>query len=334
MGDLYDRLSLAGFDRQFVREHVLPDWWDDSLASNPANRAIAELSIARMLGFDVSALRNPTEPLTLPLPQATRLKHARGANLAKIAPTMRVAERVVRNLTSSLGAQSAFTGRQAAGKIRETILSVAPVVDLGSLLDFAWQAGVVVLRLAHRPAGTGRLHGVAMFCGHLPAIVLTENRDAPPWQAFRLAHELGHIFLGHVRTGEAPILDLNLDFGVPEEVSGDQEEVDANRFACEVLTGSPELPFRPAIDRGAVALASWARDHGARNRIDPGALLLMHARAATRQGHDRYAATDTALKNLKLDTGAFDAIDRRLAARLSSDRSETADQAAALAGVV
>lgn len=334
MGDLYARLSVAGFDRQFVREHVLPDWWDDSLASNPANRAIAELSIARMLGFDVSALRNPTEPLTLPLPQATRLKHARGANLAKIAPTMRVAERVVRNLTSSIGAQSPFTGKQAAGKIRETILSVASVVDLGSLLDFAWQAGVVVLRLAHRPAGTGRLHGIAMFCGHLPAIVLTENHDAPPWQAFRLAHELGHIFLGHVRPGEAPIPDSDLDFGDPGELDGDHQEAAANTFACELLTGEPDFPVHPSLNRGAVALAFWARDHGARDRIDPGTLLLVHTHAATRQGHDRYAATNTALKKLKQDTGAFDAIDRRLAAHLTSDRSETAIQAAALAGVV
>ena len=334
MSDLYERLSVVGFDQQFVRDRILPDWWDDSLAANPANRAIAELSIARMLGFDVSVLRIPTAPLTLALPQAARLKHAAGADAAKIAPTIRVAERMIRNMTSSLVDLPAFTGEQAPHTIREAILAVAPVVDLGSLLDFAWQAGVVVTRLAYRPSGTGKLHGIAMFCGYLPAVVLTENRDAPPWQAFRLAHELGHIFLGHVRPGEPPILDSDLDIGDPGELDGDHQEAAANAFACELLTGEPDFPVHPYLNRGALALAFWARDRGTRGRIDPGTLLLLHAHMPVKAGVNRYAATERALKTLKQDGGALDAIDRRLAAHLSRDRSETGDQAASLAGVL
>jgi len=334
MSDLYDRLSAAGFDRQFVRDHVLPDWWDDELATNPATRAIAELTIARMLGFDVAALRNHAEPLTLPPLPVARLKHSSDINAARIPPTIRIAERMIRNLKSSLVAHPAFAGERSAGEIREAILASALLVDLGSLLDFAWDAGIVVTRLSHRPAGSGKLHGIAMFCNGLPAIVLTEARDGPSWQAFRLGHKLGHIFLGHVQPGAPPVADSDPSEIDAVEREDDEEETAANRFACELLTGHPETPFQPAPNREWLALALWARDLGERDRIDPGTLLLLHAHAMAQQGINRYAGTTRALKSLGHDVGALDAIDRRLAAHLSSDRSETADQAAALAGVV
>jgi len=46
MRDIYSRLKPLGFDSGFVRELLLPDWWDDELASVPANRAIAEATIS------------------------------------------------------------------------------------------------------------------------------------------------------------------------------------------------------------------------------------------------------------------------------------------------
>ena len=49
MQDLYTRLVTIGFDADFLRRAVLPDWWEDSLAGVPANRALAEAAIARHL---------------------------------------------------------------------------------------------------------------------------------------------------------------------------------------------------------------------------------------------------------------------------------------------
>src|SRR5262245_18124259 len=66
MNDLYKRLRRVGFDEEFVRKNLLPDWWDDSLATVPSNRALAEASISRMLGFSVGDLRNQKQELQLP----------------------------------------------------------------------------------------------------------------------------------------------------------------------------------------------------------------------------------------------------------------------------
>src|SRR3982751_6031991 len=66
MKDLYKRLRAVGFDEDYVRRNLLPDWWDDSLAAVPSNRAIAEASISRMLGFPIGDLRNEKQALQLP----------------------------------------------------------------------------------------------------------------------------------------------------------------------------------------------------------------------------------------------------------------------------
>src|SRR6185503_20382966 len=65
MNDLYRRLRQAGFDKAFVKRNLLPDWWDDALADVPANRAVAEAAISRMLGFPVAALRNHDQVLEI-----------------------------------------------------------------------------------------------------------------------------------------------------------------------------------------------------------------------------------------------------------------------------
>tara|TARA_A100001391_G_scaffold204946_2_gene202677 strand:- start:3572 stop:4123 length:552 start_codon:yes stop_codon:yes gene_type:complete len=50
-----------------------------------------------------------------------------------------------------------------------------------------------------------------------------------PRRRFTMAHELGHILLGHVKSGAKPKRDNNFN------ANGDWDEVDANAFAAELL---------------------------------------------------------------------------------------------------
>ena len=52
---------------------------------------------------------------------------------------------------------------------------------------------------------------------------------------FILAHELGHIALGHIEE-DGVLIDESMDHNVQ-----DQEEADANAFAIELLTGDKDL---------------------------------------------------------------------------------------------
>ena len=68
MRDLYRRLSEAGFSRPYVRDVVLPDWWDDDAAKTDEGFAEAAMIVARNLGFDYRSVRDVNQQLS-PLPQ-------------------------------------------------------------------------------------------------------------------------------------------------------------------------------------------------------------------------------------------------------------------------
>lgn len=323
MQSLYRRLKAAGFDQRFVRERVLPEWWDDALAENPANVALAEVAIARMLGFDLRSLRDPETPLSLPPTSAARLKRTADVEASALAPAVRVAERLARNLTCCLRDVPPFSGSRCAADVRADILARADDVGLAALIDFAWRSGILVAQLIDRPERTGRLHGVASFCDDRPVVVLMCGHDGPPWQAFRLAHELGHIMLGHVSVGQAPILDASQNLDDPDE-----EERQANAFALEVLTGHWGLDFAPAHGLRGPDLAQAAIDFGREKRINPGTVALAYGHSAKRM-----PAAQNALKHLGLTEGARKIVADRLRSHLEEDLSESAERAAALAGV-
>ncbi|MCC6178144.1 MAG: ImmA/IrrE family metallo-endopeptidase [Chloroflexi bacterium] len=326
MQSLYRRLEKAGFDTAFVRNRVLPDWWDDSLAANPANLAIAEMAIARMLGLPIASLRDPAIPLSLPLASTARLKRTADVDPSALAPAVRVAERVASHLMPYLIGVSGYGGERSASSVRAEILETAPDVGLAQLVDFAWRTGILVAQLADRPAMTGKLHGVAMFCDEQPVIVLAANgrlSDSPPWLAFRLGHELGHLMLGHVREGEQPIFDASRSLDDP-----DMEERQANAFALELLTGDQAPAFAPEYGLTATRLALLAPAYGQTHKIDPGTVALIYGHSACRMG-----VAQNALKEMGLTSGAHEIVAERLRSHLQEDLPETVARAAALAGV-
>lgn len=92
----------------------------------------------------------------------------------------------------------------------------------------------------------------------------------PPHIAFYIAHELGHIALGHL--SQAPmVVDLERD----ELNHDDQEEIDADRFALELLTGLSRPTVLPQNRTySARELARTALDAATDLRVEPGTLAL------------------------------------------------------------
>ena len=54
MTQLYSRLGSVGFPRKYLREIVLPSWWDDEIAHNPAGYTEGLLLLSRNLDLDLS----------------------------------------------------------------------------------------------------------------------------------------------------------------------------------------------------------------------------------------------------------------------------------------
>jgi hypothetical protein len=308
MASLYDRLGSLGFPRKYLREVVLPDWWDDEVAHNPAGYAEGLLILSRNLGLDLSSLQNGTAPVGLRNLGPCKFKKT----ITKRDEELTVA-RIVATRAASLAAPAAPSAHRAfqrsASVIREMILSGRPNwIGLAELVDYCWSVGVPVLHIPAFPAGARKMDGLAWEQSGRRAIVLCKNCKHSAWLLFILAHELGHLAEGHLAGGGA-LLDEEVN-----QESADQEEREANSFALELLTGKPTCEVIPV--GGVVtarSLATAAVQAGVSLRIDPGHLILNCAHQA--QGVD-FALANAALNVLEPGGDAPRVIHERMMAQL------------------
>jgi hypothetical protein len=314
MTDLYTRLSAAGFDRPFLLQAVFPQWWEDSLASVPANREMAELYIAKNLALRVGDLRNPKVELDLPLREAY-FKRPRNSDLDRMRPTAFLAQRMG-DIVASFTKVPAFRCITPLAA-RQWILERSEVVDLRGLLEFCWSHGIIVFHLARSPRRAHKFDGLAMYCGpneDVPMIMLGSMRKQPSWLAFHLAHEIAHILLGHVVPRGGLLVDSSLESGTGR----DAQEEEADKNALVILTGTvdPSLPIPRKISPRA--LSQRVTRLSAALRIDPGMLCLIFA-----DKYKEWPLASAALKCLGEGESASETINDQFRSRL--DRQELSE---------
>jgi Zn-dependent peptidase ImmA (M78 family) len=274
MKDIYDRLKPLGFTPTFVRSCILPDWWEDKLAEVPSNRQHAEALIARHLKIEAATLRDHQATLKVRNLAPLKLKLRQGTSESEVHATSILGERLARIVDSSLETPMSVSGLTASS-IRERILeSGAKWVGFHELLHFCWSIGIPVLNLCRVPTGNKKPDGMAVWPGKRPIIIIASGRKHPAWHVFYIAHELGHIVLGHLSQGE-----LNIDTRIRLDSDEDQEE-EANAFAVKLLSGRSNLLFTPYPRRmNARQLADTALSIGKEFNIDPGFVALSYSRS-------------------------------------------------------
>ncbi len=109
--------------------------------------------------------------------------------------------------------------------IRESVTDDATGITLDGLLDWCWNAGIIVVPMK----APGGFSAGAWLIGDQPVVILKEAPDYKAYWLFALAHELGHFALGHVaRNG---LIDVESVWGEND----DDQENDANAYALELL---------------------------------------------------------------------------------------------------
>ncbi len=159
----------------------------------------------------------------------------------------------------------------SAGFIRQAILNEQPFVRLGDLVALCWALGIPVGYLRVFPLPAKRMSAMVVQVDGRYAILLGKSARFPAPVAYYLAHELGHIALGHLQ-GQSALIDI----GDPLLALGsDDEEVAADRFALELLTGFPE-PHIATDTRSFLArqLAETAARSAQELKIEPGTIAL------------------------------------------------------------
>lgn len=315
MDPLYARLRAAGVTPKFVRETALPEWWEDRAAADPAAYAQALTLISRNLGVSLESLQDPDAPIRCREFGETKFKRQAGVGVEELKWARCISARAAELACSAV--REPFAGvPKAASVIRERILSTAACVNLASLLDYCWEAGVPVLHVSQFPSGSKKMHGLAASINGRPAIVLSRNDRHPAWLVFILAHELGHVGSGHL-AGDGLLVDEKVS---PD--SRDAEEAQATAFGIELLTGHPDLRLTASRYLTAEELARNAVSLGDRMRIDPGIVALNYAWA-----RQFFAVARKALDLIDPQADAVRLVRREMLKRLDWDRlsEESAD---------
>ena len=317
--ELYRRLSDVGLTRAFVKKTALPSWWDDEAASNPSGYSQGLLLLSRHLGLDLASLQSESEPIRLRDFGTCKFKKRSDVSEDDLALARVLATRAAQLAASAVSIPAA-TIPISASDIRDQILGDdAHWVGLNELLQYCWSIGLPVLHLDHFPPSAKRPDGFAARVNGRPVIVLCRHAKYSAWLLFILAHELGHLALGHV-PDDGTLIDQGLD-----EDSVDEEEQQANAFAIELLSGRASRRFT-ASGRwpNAEGLATSAKEIGRKSMIDPGHVVLNYAHS---MGDSFYSVGNAALKLLEPNADAVAKVRTKMAenldwSRLPEDSSE------------
>lgn len=280
---LIRRLEVAGFARDFVRT-CLPQWWDEQAEESESSWLQLQLDLSQRFSLDPFSVIDEAAPLRLSDIGRPKFKH-----LALTEAQQGAANGFGGGLARLLLAATPSAGHElpsSALELRALLLNSSENlwIGFGELLTLCYAFGIPVAHLTAFPAGIKGMAAMATSVGSRGAIFTARKPVHPAQVAFFIAHELGHVALGHVRDGQSIVEALTLDPNETDDgVPDDDEEIAADRFAFELLTGQPSLQVQGPADKGtAKELHERADQTGRQLRIDPGLIILCYGRASNR----------------------------------------------------
>lgn len=272
---LRSRLKDAGFSRVYVKR-ALPEWWDNGLWETDSGFAQGAMILSRNLGVDIQSLYDSSGMVQFKAGTRAKFKYSSSTAKSDVVTAESVSLSAARIAAACMRVDCQSIPRSAS-EIRGNLLDFAgqQTVHLGNLLDYCWNSGIPVLHVSRFPAGHRKFDGMAATVDGRPVIVISKKMKFAAWQVFILAHELGHICLGHVPEGSA-LVDEQVE--VKDKESGQtDEEKDANRFAKELLLGDADLAYGSPHRLKGAQLAEAARRTGLNSKSDPGVIALNYA---------------------------------------------------------
>jgi Zn-dependent peptidase ImmA (M78 family) len=265
------RLKDIGLSDPAV-EAAWPSWWSDEADDSTSARTELRFSLARKLGLDPRSLIEDEEPRFV-WRDVARFKHLSGEGEREQAAITSFG-RALGNVLVHATQMPVGPVDAGALELRAAILRQRPYVGLIELVSLCWSIGIPVVHLRVFPWPQKRMAAMAVRVADRYAILLGKDSNYPAHVAFYLAHEIGHVASGHLSQGRS-IVDFESQIGSEE---GDTEEILADRFAPELLTGEPSPMVLPSTERySARSLAKTVIGASEELKIEPGTLALCFA---------------------------------------------------------
>jgi hypothetical protein len=252
---------------------VWPEWWSAEAKDSLSATAELTYTVARRLGLSPRALFDGSPQFLWH--DSTKFKNL-GTTTDQEQAILASFGTAVGRCALSATTPAIFPATAHAQGIRDAILRHARFVDLTELLTFCWQTGIPVIQLRVFPLQQKHMQAMTVKVTGKYAILLGYESEYYARMAYILAHEIGHILLGHLEHSDS-LLDIDDPLTTKEL---DAEEVEADQAAFIILTGraDPQVLADRESYR-ASQLAQAAIDAADRERIEPGilALCLGHA---------------------------------------------------------
>ncbi len=291
--------AAVGLSKDAIQ--ALPEWWEEAVG-HPSGVYEVRGFAAKHFGLEIG----PNGQLRQRLMPHACFKTRIGTDITEVASARALATAVasiiaaatVQPLSVSSTASIVASSLPPAVDIRHAVLgSGRPWVGLSDLLGVCWGAGIPVVYLPSLPVSKPKMEGMVTFCGGRPVILVTTRKaEQPAWMLFVLAHEMGHVALGHLDQRNGGTI---MDESVSEDDTGlaDPQEVAANVYALHLLNGeTTDITLghlmKPTIL--AEAAVRYGREHG----IDPGHVVLKAVRNTSVNGRSPWGLGANALKLL------------------------------------
>ncbi len=305
------RLASAGFKKDFVRQAILPDWWDETCEHDPSLLTDFEIRVARFLNLPLSVVRDANNPLSLSDHSEVKLRRVRNVERDRLAPAIHVALQiagaVIRCMYDATAESDAIPvdGLSWRNEIKRDLVRVS----LQDILSDLWGRGIPVVPLDTLP--TPNFQGLVCIVQDRPTILLGQKYDEPGRVSFIIAHEFGHVSSGDC-TPEHPVVDEEA------QVLDDSDmEKSADRYATQVLVGEDTIPRVDGNDYRELALS--AADLESERGTDAGAIIYAWASRTM-----DYSQASMAVKALYRGSGARRLLRRHFENNVNiEDASET-----------
>jgi Zn-dependent peptidase ImmA (M78 family) len=310
MSDLYDRLLSIGFPQEFVKQQVLPDWWCPEFEESDGAVIEAASYAARRLNLDLSSILDNQGDIVFAAIGKSKYKSQQGSDIEKMAIPTALSHRIAELVAYACRKEYQSLEQMTVKQIREHLMESYGIISLESLLNFCWQRGIAVVHCDNFPKTTTKFHGMATWVQERPVIIISLNDLSPSRLLFIVAHELGHIYKRHVSSENEFMMDQKIDLG-----SLDEEEVEANEFACELLLGKANMSYYFPNQYNGQGLAQYCQKIATRDRLSPGLIAWNYA-----WSRGQWSIARKALKILEPDSNAPNQINHHLQDQLDWEK--------------
>ena len=268
---LLTSISALGIERPYLIR-VLPEWMRAYPPTSTTELVEAKVLLSTILGLDLGVLLSGHGAAFAPPPSPPLFKRSLKVSAEALTPAAAMFSALARSVASAVASQVQQLSADPE-MLRADIIKSTGIVCLESLLTALWRRGIPVVHFSDLPDKFSRPDAMVIDVGGRPCVVVGGKRQHAAWQLFYVAHESGHIALGHL-TENGLILDAEIDTSSDDK---DDEEDEANEYGLSLLAGSQsiDLPANPSLTGAPLArqISKLARDQA----IDAGHLLLRFA---------------------------------------------------------